>query len=248
MIVLALDSTTRDGSVAVWRDGALRRVESGDAARGFSERLPGHVLSLLAAEGLAPADVDVFAVSAGPGSLTGLRVGLATIQGLAFAAGRPVVAVPTLELVARGAAAAAIAGGAGDIGACRDAARGEVFWARWRLDRSQGNDAGRIALDPVDNAMVLAPADLVGRWRALSPPQAVAGDGWPLCQEAAASHGVAPLLVETPPLAAPLAERAAVLALAKQTVSPHAVHPVYVRRPDAELARDRRAGTASPAR
>lgn len=246
MIVLALDSTTRDGSVAVWRDGAVRLVETGDATRGYSERLPGHLLGVLAREGLAVGEVDVFAVAAGPGSLTGLRVGLATIQGLAFAAGRRVVAIPALELVARAVARAALAGGDLEVGVCRDAARGEVFWAAWALDASAGDGAADVALVPVDPAVVLAPADLVGLWRSPAGPGAVAGDGWSLCAPLAAAHGISPRVLDVPPLAGPLAERAAALAAEGLTVAPHAVHPIYLRRPDAELARERRGPRPGP--
>ena len=109
MLVLALDTTTRGGSVAVARDGRVLDLLEGDAARPHAERLPGDLVTSLERAGASLADVDVFAVAVGPGSFTGLRIGIAAIQGCAFAAGRPVVGVSALE-----ALALAAAGGASD--------------------------------------------------------------------------------------------------------------------------------------
>ena len=101
MHVLALDTTTRDGSVALVDDAGVIDERRGDAARPHAERLPLEIVDLLAAHQLRVADVDVFAVAAGPGSFTGLRIGMATIQGLAFTAKRPVVAVSALDALAQ---------------------------------------------------------------------------------------------------------------------------------------------------
>ena len=100
MIVVALDTTTRAGSVAILRAGEILTSRKGDADRTHGERLPNDILTVLTEVGRAPADVDLYAVCSGPGSFTGLRVGLATIQGLAMATGRPVVTIPTLEALA----------------------------------------------------------------------------------------------------------------------------------------------------
>ena len=96
MVVLALETVTRDGSVALWRDGPVE-ARQGDGARSHAERLPGALIDLLAAHGLSLPAVDIFAVVTGPGSFTGLRVGLAAVQGLALAGHRRVVGVPTLD-------------------------------------------------------------------------------------------------------------------------------------------------------
>ena len=83
MILLALDTTTAAGSVALWRDGLIEE-RAGDPARSHAERLPADLVALLSAHGLAPRDVERYAVAAGPGSFTGIRIGIATIQGLAL--------------------------------------------------------------------------------------------------------------------------------------------------------------------
>ena len=84
MHVLALDSTTRAGSVALVTDDRIVLKRSGDPTRTHAERLPGDILGLLHDAGVALAAVDVFAIASGPGSFTGLRIGIATLQGLAF--------------------------------------------------------------------------------------------------------------------------------------------------------------------
>lgn len=107
MRVLAIDTTTVRASVALVEDQEiLGEVRLGDAGTPSTSILPA-VDFLCAQLGLAPGELDGFAVAIGPGSFTGLRVGIATVEGLALGAGRPVVGVGTLEALAfriRGAA------------------------------------------------------------------------------------------------------------------------------------------------
>src|SRR5688572_659244 len=132
MLVLALETATREGSVAIRDDGVCHAHATADPGRTHAERLPGELVDALAATGRTLADVDLFAVVSGPGSFTGLRVGIAAIQGLALATGRPVVAVPTLEALAapllRQAAADRL------VVPCLDGQRGEVFLAAYEAD------------------------------------------------------------------------------------------------------------------
>src|SRR5947209_5894249 len=120
MHVLALDTTTRAGSVALVSDRAEHvgsmssaagsmpacgiDVRSGDGSRTHAERMPAEILALLADHRLALPAIDVFAVASGPGSFTGLRIGIATMQGFASATGRPLLAVSALEALAQYAA------------------------------------------------------------------------------------------------------------------------------------------------
>src|SRR6202166_1783248 len=100
MHVLALDTTTRTGSVALVTDGRVIVERSGDPTRAHAQRLPGDILRLLHDAGVALAAVDVFAIASGPGSFTGLRIGIATLQGLAFVNRRRIVPVSALEALA----------------------------------------------------------------------------------------------------------------------------------------------------
>ena len=122
MRVLAVDTTTaRGGAALVSDEGVLAeaRVRTTD---GHSRWLLGAVEALLCGVGIAAQELDAFAVSIGPGSFTGLRVGLSSVQGLALASGRPCVGLSALELLARSAL------GAGEaLVAVMDAFRGECY-------------------------------------------------------------------------------------------------------------------------
>src|SRR5437868_288905 len=97
MLVLALDTTTLEGSVALVDDGRIVEERPGDRSRTHADRLPGECLELLAGHGITLASIDLFAVASGPGSFTGLRIGIAAMQGFAFVAGRRMLGVPALE-------------------------------------------------------------------------------------------------------------------------------------------------------
>src|SRR5688500_16230868 len=101
MLILALDTTTRAGSCAVTRASVVVRDVASDTSRPPASRLPGELMMLLDAAGVQLQDIDIFAVATGPGSFTGLRIGIATMQGLAFAAGKPLIGVSAFDALAR---------------------------------------------------------------------------------------------------------------------------------------------------
>lgn len=260
MIVLALDTTTRAGSVALTRDGVVLDVFVGDPARTHATRLPGDLLDCLRRQGLALADVDLFAVAAGPGSFTGLRIGIATIQGLAFANNRKVVAVSALEALAASGAGTVSPGPEGQvIGAWMDAQRHEIYAELYRVgtwgappdpdpDPGAAPHQGAAELEVVEPAAVGEPASIVEIWRprlgeAARSRWLLMGDGALAYREIAVAGLPGVEVIEpVPPLAPAIAVIAGRRGAAGLAVSPHAVKPIYVRRPDAELARDRRLG------
>jgi tRNA threonylcarbamoyladenosine biosynthesis protein TsaB len=241
MRVLALDTTTRAGSAALVDNGRVVEERTGDASRPHGERLPGELIDLLASHGLAIADVDLFAVASGPGSFTGLRIGIATIQGLAFVGPRPVVAVSALEALAE---LGSVGGKPGDlVGAWMDAHRREVFSALYRI-----GEAGRFEKDrlvEIDGPAVGDPAETIERWRAHLPGAELAmiGDGASLYLPALSRvPGPPPRVLPPPPLAGAIGRMAVDRARRGQTVVAAGIQPLYVRRPDAEVARDAAAG------
>jgi len=225
MRLLALDTTTRAGSVALAETGAIVEARAGDPSRTHGERLPGAILELLAARGLGIADIDLYAVAAGPGSFTGLRVGIACIQGLALATGRRVVAVSALDALAHTARA-----GGSLVAAWIDAQRGEIFSALY-----DGQTA-------VEAPSVATPARTLELWRPrlVDRPVVAIGDGAARYRDLLVQTLGSRLRLFDPiaPLLAPsIAELAGREAEAGRTIAPHAIVPIYIRRPDAELAR-----------
>ena len=101
MRVLAIDTSTMLGGVAVMDDllGLVAEVRF-NVKSTHSERLMTSVEYVLKQSGYTIADMDFFAVAIGPGSFTGLRIGLSTVKGFSYATGKPIVSVPTLEALA----------------------------------------------------------------------------------------------------------------------------------------------------
>src|SRR5687768_15455561 len=131
MLVLALDTTTKGGSCAVTRDGVVLAEREGDAQRPHDTRLPRDLMALLDDSRIALEEIEIYSVATGPGSFTGLRIGIATMQGLAFAAGKPLIGVSAFDalaqVVARGLTSSATGGSR--IATWIDAWRGEVYAA-----------------------------------------------------------------------------------------------------------------------
>jgi tRNA threonylcarbamoyladenosine biosynthesis protein TsaB len=231
MRVLALDTTTRAGSVAVVEDGRILVERSGDAARTHAERLPAEVFDALAAAQLALTDIDLFAVASGPGSFTGLRIGIATIQGLAFVSEKRVAPVSALRALAEAASSSLPIGAR--VGAWMDAHRRDVFSALYEIQSTSDSDVPTLV--EVEGPMVAGPADTLARWSTSGLPSAICGDGAELYADQVPSSSV---VVRTPPLAGWIGRLAHVMAREGVTVHPAGVQPLYVRRPDAEIARE----------
>jgi len=100
MLILALDTTTPCGSVALLEDSRLLVEVNNESPLTHSERLLPSVDFILKSERRKVADVDAFAVAAGPGSFTGIRIGLSLIKSFAFSARKPVAPVSTLTALA----------------------------------------------------------------------------------------------------------------------------------------------------
>lgn len=229
MLVLALDTTTSAGSCALVRDGRVVSEQVNDAPNAHAEHLPGDLMALLDRANTRLADIDVFAVAIGPGSFTGLRIGIATMQGLAFAEGKPLVGVPGFDALLR------IAGTHQQVATWIDAWRGEVFAALYEDGRA------------VDAPVVSRPEVLLESLRRASPRRerstVFIGDGARAHAEVIRNMlGEMAHIAEpaAPPLAGAIAIIAGELSIRGEH-APHAIRPLYIRRTDAELARDARA-------
>jgi tRNA threonylcarbamoyladenosine biosynthesis protein TsaB len=150
MKLLACETSTDRCSVALWADGACLS-RAAPQPRDHSEIILPFVGELLAEAGLQLRQLDAIAFGAGPGGFTGLRLGCSVAQGLALAAGLPVIPVDSL-------AALALAAGDGPVYACVDARMNEVYCAAYRV---ADGEAQRL-LGPVTVAPALAPLPPAG--------------------------------------------------------------------------------------
>jgi tRNA threonylcarbamoyladenosine biosynthesis protein TsaB len=235
MWVLAVDTSSPGGAVALLRDREVVVERRGEPERSHAEHLPQLLADVMARAGVAPSALDLFAVATGPGSFTGVRVGLATVQGLALALDRPTVGVPSLAATAfRYFQDSPESAG---CGVWRDGARGDVFAAAFRRPAHS-----TWPLDEVAAAAVAAPGAIAATWEGVVPPEAplLLGPGAP-GREAAAAAGRTVITADDP-LAVPVGRIGWLVHHAGGSGPPHGLAPLYVRRPDAEVERDRRLG------
>ena len=101
MKILAIETSTMLGGIAIMDDlsGLIAEVRL-NVKSTHSERLMTEIAHVLKQAELKVSDIDVFAIAIGPGSFTGLRIGLSTVKGFSYATGKPIVSVPTLEALA----------------------------------------------------------------------------------------------------------------------------------------------------
>nr|MDQ3071211.1 tRNA (adenosine(37)-N6)-threonylcarbamoyltransferase complex dimerization subunit type 1 TsaB [Acidobacteriota bacterium] len=206
MRILAVETSTRAGSWAVLVDGDVIAQAEGDALRTQDQRLPHDLLALLGAHGLALADIDLFAVATGPGSFTGLRVGIATIQGLAMATGKRVVPVPTLDAIAADAVAGRACEGLDHVAVWLDGQRQEIFGALYAVRPAAGQETAAAAREAhLLMPPQVGPPGVIGReMAALAGDSRVgfAGDGAARYAGAIAALGLGdPRLLPTGPIA-----------------------------------------------
>lgn len=201
----------------------------GDASRTHGERLPGEIARALDAAGVPRERLDLLAVATGPGAFTGLRIGLAAIQGLAMALNKPVIGVSALDALA----AQVTAGDGTRVVPWMDAQRGDVFATV--IDAISG-----ATLEPPTAAH---PQLLLDTWRAHLAGHHAIFIGDAAARDAAAIQASADGRWETrtpEPLAPQIAALAWHRARKGEGGPPHALEPIYVRRPDAEIERERR--------
>jgi len=219
-MLLAVDTTSFSGGLALWSGGEVAECAALESREGFGHLIYQEIQALLARHGAAPPAVDVYAAASGPGSFTGIRVGLSAVKALAEVHGKPVIPVSNLLALA--------AAGCGPLRApVMDARRGEVYAAVYdeRLEAVVPEVAARWTdfLELIDRREVT----FVAQRAELFEP----GGAAPLEGAWADARRVIP----DEPLAAWVARAAAEQFRRGRVLPPEAVEANYVRRADAEL-------------
>jgi tRNA threonylcarbamoyladenosine biosynthesis protein TsaB len=217
MRVLAFDTAGNGCSVCLWRDGVVEAERREPMSRGQAEALVPMIEAVMAEAGAAYGDLDRIAVTVGPGSFTGLRVGLATARGLGVALMMPVWGVTTTEAFAH--ALPADRRRAGTVLAAIDARRDDLYLQAFRAPE----------IVPLGAPVAALPAAVPGilALRLAAAPVIACGDA---ADRLAGLEGVA----DTFPQAAVEAPVVAALAAARP-LPPGPPSAVYVRPPDAAL-------------
>jgi len=221
--ILGLETATWTASVGVVRDGHAVTERTRRSQSSHAPLIVSLIDEVLAEAGVGVGELDAVAVSAGPGSFTGLRIGVSTAKGLAFAVGAAIIAVPTLTALAR-----ATGPRAGTVCTILDARKGEVYAAGFRWQD------GRLEQTLAEQA--IAPAELS---RVIHPPCTFIGDGVDV-YEAVLRTQFADAVTLVPLAAAPpsgcvVAQIGAELIAAKVETALATVEPYYVRPSEAEL-------------
>jgi tRNA threonylcarbamoyladenosine biosynthesis protein TsaB len=236
--LLAVETSTLTGAVALLESGGMVAESRVSVAVTHGERLMAAIDGVLQAARWRLADVEAFAVALGPGSFTGLRIGVSTVKSLAFATGKPVAGVPTLDALAWTMPYCAYS-----VCPILDAKKDEVYTALYRTLE------GRLEL--LDAPRAVAPRTLAEELRATTEgPVVFLGDG--VAAFAPVLAGVLGTRARMAPAALRLPSAVTVgelagAALARgEAADPAGLVPLYLRPSEAELARERRQRVGRP--
>ena len=229
MKILGFDTTAKVASVALISDGKILSEFSVDNGLTQSELILPMAEDMLAKLGIDFSDVDAYAVTTGPGSFTGVRIGVSLVKGLAFGRGVPCIPVSTLEALAEN-----ISPLAGILVPCMDARRGEVYTATFLSD---GENVKRVSED-----RAISIKDLAEELKERFPNEKIylSGDGYNVARAALTSMGLK--IENTPPLlinenAASVARVAQRKHAEEEYTDDKGISPSYLRLPQAERER-----------
>lgn len=233
--LLAVETATRRQSVAILDGTTVLGRSDEDVGRSHAKWLVPTIDRLLRSSGLALSGLDGFAVSIGPGSFTGLRVGLATLLGFRTVTGLPLVAVPTLEALAWN-----LPDEPRSLCPVLKAKTGEVYWACYRWEMA--GPLTRLTEERVGPLESLA--------RSVQEPLVMLGEGWSIYQnELRSLLGTGSSRFCEAPLEAMEASAVSVglaglARLARGEIARQGIAPLYVQRAEAEVNWQRRAAVA----
>ena len=228
MKILAFDGTAKAATVAVSEGEKILGLYTVDNGLTQSELLLPMAENLLKSLNLGFSDIELYATSVGPGSFTGVRIGVSLVKGLVFGRNIPCVGVSTIEALAEN-----LKGLSGIIVPCMDARRGQVYSATFRCD---GHNIERLTED-----RAIALTDLAEELKAYEGECIyLSGDGYGVARKALSDLGIK--LSETPDLL--ILENAASVAKVAmrkyelgETLTDSEISPIYLRMPHAERER-----------
>lgn len=227
MKILALDSTAKVASVALCEDGNLLGEYTVNNGNTHSETLLPMIEAMLKLLDLTIDDIDAFAVAQGPGSFTGVRIGTATIKGLAFGSEKPCVGVSTLEALARNPAI-----DNGLVCPVMNARRNQVYTALFRATN------GKLERLMPDSAIAITELDEI--LTQYDEPVILCGDGYQITTELL-THPVTPLAERLRYQSAFNVALCAIDAIARgEVTTDQALAPTYLRLSQAERERNER--------
>ena len=225
MLLLAIDTSAKQGSIALARAGEPT-AEAGDfevieiaplVGGTFSAQLIPQIAALLSSNGFMKTAIGAFAVVSGPGSFTGLRIGLAAVKALADVLSKPIAPVSLLEVCV-------LASGAqGKVMSALDAGRSEVYVGEYEIPAQGGRSASKFRESVLSRSEFLAQAK---GWTVVTPDSVLA--------EAARAAGLT-VSVLKPISAADVARLGWRKIQSGQTVGPEQLEANYIRRTDAEM-------------
>ena len=230
MLTLAFESSAKAASVALVRDGDLISQYSQCSGLTHSRTLLPMAEDMLKNAELSLNKVDIFAVAHGPGSFTGIRIGVSTVKGLAWASDKPCVGVSTLEAMAWHGLSAG-----GYICPVMDARRSQVYNALFKIE------GGRPVRLCADRAVALPL--LAGELEKLNAPVFLVGDGAKLTASFLEEQGL-PYVLAPENLRWQSAWGVAMAAMDKEPGDAHQLLPVYLRLSQAERERQERMAAA----
>lgn len=223
MLILAIDTSTHCGGVAIMKDEILTASLTLNIRKTHSERLLQNIDYLLSECGLQPSDLDGLAVSVGPGSFTGVRIGLSCAKGFCTAAKIPIIGISTLDSLALRCAEPNIL-----ICPVMDARRSEIFGAGYRL-----KDPASYELEEIIPGRALALEDFL---KEIKEPALFTGDGSIMFKDIIKSALSKNARFAPPGRNLPSAVETALLGIRKLKKGirddPASISPLYLRSPD----------------
>ncbi len=226
MLILSVDSSASPASVCLFQDNKILSEYYINVGLTHSQTLVAMIESMLTVTGIKSEDIDLYAVNNGPGSFTGVRIGVSAVKGMAYAQNKPCIAVSTLHSMA-----ANFLSDNAVVCSCMDARRHQVYNAVFRIHNGE--------IDRLCDDRAISVADLIEELKGTDEPVILAGDGAELVYNS--SKELNSVHLAPPSQRFQRASSVAVIAADKaengEMISPASLMPSYLRLSQAERER-----------